>query len=93
MHSNKTTLFADDTAKCTFDQGGNAYYGITDEILKSTKPFNHQMTIDLHKGREGFIGWMGYGGSVFNWNPEKKIGIGYVPFELIEIDMINKRGA
>ena len=51
------------------------------------------MALDMHKGREGFVGWMGYGGSVFMWNPENKIGFGYVPFDLIEIDMNNKRGA
>jgi hypothetical protein len=26
------------------------------------------------------------------WHPEKKIGFGYVPFELIGLDMVNVRG-
>ena len=38
-------------------------------------------------------GWMGMGGSVFNWHPALEIGFGYVPFDCIVIDMVNKRGA
>ena len=26
-------------------------------------------------GRNGFYGWMGFGGSVFQWHPELKIGL------------------
>ena len=29
---------------------------------------------DNTTGRDGFYGWMGFGGSVFQWNPELKIG-------------------
>ena len=36
---------------------------------------------------------MGFGGSVFNYNPELEIGFGYVPFNFIDMDMTNKRGA
>ena len=25
-------------------------------------------------GRSGYVGWMGFGGSVFQWHPELKIG-------------------
>ena len=31
-------------------------------------------TGDNTTGRDGFYGWMGFGGSVFQWNPELKIG-------------------
>ena len=44
-------------------------------------------------GREGFIGWMGFGGSVMQWHPELKIGFGYVPFDLNYLDRRNVRGA
>ena len=30
-------------------------------------------------GRDGYYGWFGYGGSVFQWNPNLKIGFGYTP--------------
>jgi len=47
----------------------------------------------FYNGRDGFVGWMGYGGSVLQWNPEHKVGFGYVPFDFIDIDVCNKRGA
>ena len=31
--------------------------------------------------RDGFIGWMGAGGSILQWHPELKIGFGYNPFD------------
>lgn len=30
-------------------------------------------------GRDGYYGWFGYGGSVFQWHPEYKIGFAYTP--------------
>ena len=41
-------------------------------------------------GRSGFFGWMGFGGSCFQWNPQLKIGFAFVPTEL-EIDLTNMR--
>jgi hypothetical protein len=61
--------------------------------MKTTKPHNKSVAVNLHTGRAGYMGWMGAGGSVFNWYPELEIGFGYVPFELIIIDMVNKRPA
>merc|ERR1711970_1163478 len=43
-------------------------------------------------GRLGYYGWMGYGGSVFQWHPELKIGFGYVPTLLTWIDLTNNKG-
>ena len=43
-------------------------------------------------GRDGFWGWMGYGGSVFQWHPELKIGFAYVPSGLEWSDLTNMRG-
>ena len=43
--------------------------------------------------REGFYGWMGYGGSVLQWHPELKIGFAYVPSLLHPLDARNTRGA
>ena len=42
-------------------------------------------------GRSGFYGWMGFGGSVFQWHPELKIGFGYTPTLLTWIDLINNK--
>lgn len=43
-------------------------------------------------GREGFFGWMGLGGSIFQWHPEHEIGFGYVPTALHLVDVLNERG-
>lgn len=44
-------------------------------------------------GRDGFYGWQGSGGSSCNWNPDLKIGIGYVPNDLHMIDEFYLRPA
>jgi len=43
-------------------------------------------------GREGYYGWFGYGGSVFQWNPELRVGFAFVPTSLHWYDMTNTRG-
>ena len=47
---------------------------------------------DLNEGREGFYGWMGLGGSIFQWHPEHEIGFGFVPTALHSLDVLNERG-
>ena len=42
-------------------------------------------------GRHGYFGWMGFGGSVFQWHPELRIGFGYVPTLLTWTDLINNK--
>lgn len=46
----------------------------------------------LNDGREGFYGWMGLGGSIFQWHPQHRIGFGYVPTSLNVLDLVNERG-
>lgn len=46
----------------------------------------------LNEGREGFFGWMGLGGSIFQWHPSEDIGFGYVPTSLNVLDIMNERG-
>ena len=43
-------------------------------------------------GRDGYYGWFGYGGSVFQWNPDLKIGFGYTPTLLHWQDATNSIG-
>jgi hypothetical protein len=43
-------------------------------------------------GREGFYGWMGFGGSIFQWHPRHEIGFGFVPTALHVVDILNERG-
>ena len=42
-------------------------------------------------GRDGWYGWMGYGGSVFQWHLDLKIGFAYTPTYLQLIDLNNNR--
>ena len=43
-------------------------------------------------GREGFYGWMGLGGSIFQWHPGYEIGFAFVPTSLHLFDGLNERG-
>ena len=68
-----------------FTQGGVASFSYVS---------NPSSTLDsgLNNGREGFFGWMGLGGSLFQWHPELRIGFGYVPTSLNVLDIVNERG-
>lgn len=46
----------------------------------------------FNAGREGFYGWMGLGGSIFQWHPEHEIGFAFVPTALHVVDILNERG-
>jgi CubicO group peptidase (beta-lactamase class C family) len=69
----------------TFTQGGVAFFvESTDASTKVHKAFN--------AGREGFYGWMGLGGSLFQWHPQHRVGFGFVPTSLHVLDLFNERG-
>ncbi len=71
----------------TFTKGGvNAFKC---SLIPDPVFFDHLFYLQ----REGFYGWMGYGGSVFQWNPDLKISFAYVPTELKAIDFVNGGGA
>lgn len=46
----------------------------------------------LNDGRGGFVGWMGFGGSIFQWHEEHDIGFAFVPTALHYLDFFNERG-
>lgn len=68
-----------------FTQGGVDFF--TAPTASSTA-----LEAAFNSGREGFYGWMGLGGSIFQWHPEHKIGFGYVPTSLNVLDLVNERG-
>ena len=47
---------------------------------------------EFNVGREGFVGWMGLGGSIFQWHPDHEIGFSFVPTALHVLDILNERG-
>ncbi|MEM7078483.1 MAG: serine hydrolase domain-containing protein [Pseudomonadota bacterium] len=68
-----------------FSQGGVAAFG---KLPPRPSPLDR----GLNTGRAGFFGWMGLGGSIFQWHPEREIGFGYVPTSLNVLDFVNERG-
>ena len=81
----KDPLEADMGFATTFTQGGVALFtAATHKRARIEKALN--------TGREGFYGWMGLGGSLFQWHPQYQIGFGYVPTSLNVLDLVNERG-
>ena len=64
-----------------FSQGGVNFF-----LAPPTAPKLAQL-------RKGWVGWMGLGGSVFQWHPELKISFAYVPTLLQPFDLMCLRGA
>lgn len=71
--------------RTAFSQGGVA-------MFKDPGPEPGASGRGLNTGREGFYGWMGLGGSIFQWHPEARLGFGYVPTSLNILDLFNERG-
>ena len=69
----------------TFSQGGVALFPQSDSK-------DSQWDTQLNCGREGYAGWLGLGGSIFQWHLEHKIGFAYVPTSLHVLDLVNERG-
>lgn len=81
----KTTASSMGFFSTHFSQGGVARFVDLPETASSLEK-------GLNQGREGFYGWMGLGGSLFQWHPDLQIGFGYVPTSLNIIDLVNERG-
>ncbi len=85
-----------------FTQGGVNLFGRVDLLQyfsyyvnnhcqcrrKSPNPLKQRPAND-----EGFVGWMGIGGSVFQWHPELEIGFAYAPTLLHYLDMFDGKTA
>lgn len=65
-----------------FTQGGLDLIRPQGEVKDGVKPL---------PGEEGFYGWMGLGGSLFQWHPELRIGFAYVPTLLTWFDISNAK--
>ena len=69
-----------------FTKGGLCYFeNLPDASEEERNNFN--------KNREGFYGWYGHGGSVFQWHPELKIGFAFIPTHLNPLEIANERVA
>jgi len=47
---------------------------------------------ECEMNRSGFYGFIGFGGSVLQWNPTLKIGFAYVPTDFFTMDWYNTKG-
>lgn len=82
-----------------FTKGGYCYFDM-DEAKKHEKiPYwtcdimSNRFDEITNKHRKGYYGWMGYLGSIFQWDPELNIGFAYVPLEGFDFDAINYKGS
>ena len=68
-----------------FSQGG-VYFS-------SDAPKDHKKTRFSVYGRAGYVGWMGWGGSAFQWHPRHQIGFAYHTLLHHQVDFYNTRAA
>ncbi|WP_159819289.1 serine hydrolase domain-containing protein [Colwellia sp. 20A7] len=85
MHENPVKADMGGLTITRFTQGG------IDSFTTCTPDSTHSERA-LNQGREGFYGWMGFGGSIFQWHPELDIGFSFVPTTLHALDFLNERG-
>jgi CubicO group peptidase (beta-lactamase class C family) len=88
MHSEPTLAYDGcfpDT-RTNFTKGGLNYHVNPENPLQSEAE-------GLNNNREGFYGWFGFGGSLFQWHPELKIGFAFVPTKLHALEMFNNRAS
>ena len=85
LHANADPKSMGGTVTTHFTQGGLNLF-----TMKGSK--KNMRDRSLNRNREGFYGWMGLGGSIFQWHPEQRIGFAFVPTSMHMIDLYNERG-
>lgn len=85
MHENPLKADMGSLLITRFTQGGV-------DSFTACNPDSTQAEQDFNEGREGFYGWMGLGGSIFQWHPGLDIGFAFVPTSLHVLDLFNERG-
>jgi CubicO group peptidase (beta-lactamase class C family) len=85
MHEHPVKAVMGSLMTTRFTQGGV-------DCFTPCTPDSTQAERDFNEGREGFYGWMGFGGSIFQWHPGLDIGFAFVPTSLHALDMFNERG-
>lgn len=71
--------------RSNFAQGGVNSFTTDEDSTEDEKK--------LVKGRHGYVGWLGLGGSAFMWEPKLKVGFAFVPTNLHWFDLVNQRAA
>ncbi len=85
LHENPVGAMMGGVMPTRFTQGGV-------DCFRPCEPGSPLFERAFNQGREGFYGWMGFGGSVFQWHPEHDISFAFVPTSLHYLDFLNERG-
>jgi CubicO group peptidase (beta-lactamase class C family) len=85
MHDDATKANMGGFLPTRFTQGGVALFSECDQD-------SSKLEREFNQGRQGFYGWMGLGGSIFQWHPRLDIGFAFVPTSLHVLDVVNERG-
>jgi CubicO group peptidase (beta-lactamase class C family) len=85
MHDNPVKADMGGLLTTRFTQGGV-------DSFKACSAGSTSMERAFNEGREGFYGWMGLGGSLFQWHPSLDVGFAFVPTSLHVLDLLNERG-
>ena len=85
LHGNPTVQVDSSMSNCRteFTQSGvNMFNDYPDDIMGERV---------MKSGRNGFVGWMGFGGSVMQWHPRLNLGFGYTCTLLTWWDLANSK--
>ena len=85
MHENPVKADMGGFLTTRFTQGGvDSFTACGPGSTRAERAFN--------TGREGYYGWMGFGGSIFQWHPQQQVSFAFVPTSLHVLDFLNERG-
>lgn len=75
----------------TFIQLSISHGFCCENLARSVYDDDSSLGVRMKKLRHGYFGWLGFGGSAFQWHPEAQIGFAYVPTYLAWDDCTNAR--
>eukprot|EP00095_Tigriopus_kingsejongensis_P003206 maker-scaffold50_size457468-snap-gene-1.14 protein:Tk03206 transcript:maker-scaffold50_size457468-snap-gene-1.14-mRNA-1 annotation:"beta-lactamase class c and other penicillin binding protein" len=68
-----------------FSQGGVNHFVINSDDTEQQK--------QAKRYRDGYVGWFGMGGSIFQWHPKHEIAFGFIPSLMHWYDLANLKAA
>ena len=61
------------------------------ENVFNMQDFTSRCAEGANRNRGGYYGWMGYGGSIFNWDLQHKISFAFIPTNIYRMDGVAMR--
>ncbi len=62
-------------------------------LASSVYPNESASMTNVRRQRQGFYGWHGFGGSVLQWHPQKRVSFAYAPTLLAWYDPLSRKAA